>query len=162
MNLTYLREYRECKSMYKVESADWKRRYFIILWFKKKSFVSLNGLTLFHWRQMEFNLITDGRSGQTQKNALTSRPSVFFPPVSHSQVSPKCQEVLMENVTRPSERSQTAQNVAGEASTESDLLENIWKLENLFQNHSEWLQRLEILIRVQQSSTQCNKKWRHC
>lgn len=57
----------------------------------------------------------------------------------------------MENVTRTSEHSRTAQNVAGEASTEADLLENIWKLENLFQNHSEWLQRLEILIRVRQT-----------
>lgn len=57
----------------------------------------------------------------------------------------------MENVTRTSENSRTAQMAVGEASTESDLLENIWKLENLFQNHSEWLQRLEILIRVRQS-----------
>lgn len=54
----------------------------------------------------------------------------------------------MENVTRTSEHSRTAQNSAGEVSTDADLLENIWKLENLFQNHSEWLQRLEILIRV--------------
>lgn len=56
----------------------------------------------------------------------------------------------MENTTRTPEQSQTAQVTAGEASTEADLLENIWKLENLFQNHSEWLQRLEILIRVRQ------------
>ncbi|CAG12980.1 unnamed protein product, partial [Tetraodon nigroviridis] len=61
--------------------------------------------------------------------------------------SPQCQEVLMENTTRMSEHSRTAQKAAGEASAEADLLENIWKLENLFQNHSEWLQRLEILIR---------------
>lgn len=81
----------------------------------------------------------------------------FFPPVSHSQVSPQCQEVLMENVTRTSEHSRTAQNSAGEVSTEADLLENIWKLENLFQNHSEWLQRLEILIRVRHSSTRGNR-----
>lgn len=57
----------------------------------------------------------------------------------------------MENVTRMSEHSRTAQNTVGEGpSTEADLLENIWKLENLFQNHSEWLQRLEILIRVRE------------
>uniref|UniRef100_H2RQ97 Scavenger receptor class A member 5 n=1 Tax=Takifugu rubripes TaxID=31033 RepID=H2RQ97_TAKRU len=67
--------------------------------------------------------------------------------VSHSQVSTQRQEVLMENVTTTSENSRTAQMAVDEASTESDLLENIWKLENLFQNHSEWLQRLEILIK---------------
>lgn len=54
----------------------------------------------------------------------------------------------MENVTRMSERSRLLQQTLGEASMEADLLENIWKLENLFQNHSDWLQRLEILIKV--------------
>lgn len=54
----------------------------------------------------------------------------------------------MENVTRMSERSRLIQQTLGEASTQADLLENIWKLENLFQNHSDWLQRLEILIKV--------------
>ncbi|XP_056284059.1 scavenger receptor class A member 5 isoform X2 [Pseudoliparis swirei] len=67
--------------------------------------------------------------------------------VSRSQVSSKRQEVPMENVTRMSERSRILQPTLGEASTEADLLENIWKLENLFQNHSDWLQRLEILIK---------------
>jgi len=56
----------------------------------------------------------------------------------------------MENMTRMSERSRILQPTLGEASTEADLLENIWKLENLFQNHSDWLQRLEILIKVRQ------------
>ena len=54
----------------------------------------------------------------------------------------------MENVTRMSERSRLLQQNLGEASTQADLLENIWKLENLFQNHSDWLQKLEILIKV--------------
>ncbi|XP_071778550.1 scavenger receptor class A member 5 [Centroberyx gerrardi] len=67
--------------------------------------------------------------------------------VSRSQVSSERQEVLMENVTRMSERSRLLQQTLGEASTQADLLENIWKLENLFQNHSDWLQRLEILIK---------------
>ncbi|CAJ1078003.1 scavenger receptor class A member 5 [Xyrichtys novacula] len=67
--------------------------------------------------------------------------------VSRSQVSSQRQEVLMENVTRMSERSRQPQPGLGEASTQADLLENIWKLENLFQNHSDWLQRLEILIK---------------
>ncbi|KAA8578001.1 hypothetical protein FQN60_005361, partial [Etheostoma spectabile] len=53
-------------------------------------------------------------------------------------VSSQRQDVLTENVTRVS---------LGEASPQGDLLENIWKLENLFQNHSDWLQRLEILIK---------------
>ncbi|KAM4632722.1 scavenger receptor class A member 5 [Polymixia lowei] len=67
--------------------------------------------------------------------------------VSRSQVSSEQQEVLLENVTRMSERSRLLQQTLGEASTQADLLENIWKLENLFQNHSDWLQRLEILIK---------------
>lgn len=67
--------------------------------------------------------------------------------VSRSQVSSQRQEVLMENVTRMPERSRLVPKTLGEASTEADLLENIWKLENLFQNHSDWLQRLEILMK---------------
>uniref|UniRef100_A0A8P4GQY1 Scavenger receptor class A member 5 n=1 Tax=Dicentrarchus labrax TaxID=13489 RepID=A0A8P4GQY1_DICLA len=67
--------------------------------------------------------------------------------VSRSQVSSQRQEVLMENVTRMSERSRLLQQTLGESSAQADLLENIWKLENLFQNHSDWLQRLEILIK---------------
>lgn len=75
----------------------------------------------------------------------------FFLPslVSRSQVSSQRQEVLMENVTRMSERSRLVWQTLGEGSTEADFLENIWKLENLFHNHSNWLQRLEILIKVQ-------------
>lgn len=84
----------------------------------------------------------------TQKPRIHLSLSSFLSPspVSRSQVSSLHQEVLMENVTR--ERSQMLQQTLGEASTQADLLENIWKLENLFQNHSEWLQRLEILIKV--------------
>ncbi|XP_034554865.1 scavenger receptor class A member 5 [Notolabrus celidotus] len=68
--------------------------------------------------------------------------------VSRSQVSSQRQEVLMENVTRMSERSRQLQQNLGEPSTQADLLENIWKLENLFHNHSDWLQRLEILMKT--------------
>uniref|UniRef100_A0A3B4H6W0 Scavenger receptor class A member 5 n=1 Tax=Pundamilia nyererei TaxID=303518 RepID=A0A3B4H6W0_9CICH len=67
--------------------------------------------------------------------------------VSRSQVSSLRQEVLTENATRMSERSQLLQQTLGEESKQADLLENIWKLENLFQNHSNWLQRLEIFIK---------------
>jgi len=68
---------------------------------------------------------------------------------------------MMENTTtRTSDRSQQLSQQQQqqqqqprppgeeEASTPADLLENIWKLENLFQNHSDWLQRLEILMKV--------------
>lgn len=65
--------------------------------------------------------------------------------VSRSQVS--SQRLVPENVTRVSERALVVQQTLGEASTENDLLENIWKLENLFQNHSDWLQRLDILVK---------------
>lgn len=78
--------------------------------------------------------------------------------VSRSQVSLQ-QELLMENVTRMSENSRLLQPTLGEASTQADLVENIWKLENIFQNHSEWLQRLEILIKgleVELRSIQAN------
>ncbi|KAM9354529.1 scavenger receptor class A member 5 [Pholidichthys leucotaenia] len=67
--------------------------------------------------------------------------------VSRSQVSSQRQEVLMENVTRMSEHSRVLQQNMGEESAQADLLENIWKLENIFQNHSDWLQRLEIFIK---------------
>lgn len=73
---------------------------------------------------------------------------LFCLPVSRSQVSSHQQEVLMENVTRMSEHSQLLHQSLGEATTDADLLENIWKLENLFQNHSDWMQRLEILVKV--------------
>ena len=64
----------------------------------------------------------------------------------------------MENMTRMSERSRLLQQTMGESPTEADLLENIWKLENLFQNHSEWLQRLEILIKVRHNTGKRKKE----
>ncbi|XP_030201300.1 scavenger receptor class A member 5 [Gadus morhua] len=68
--------------------------------------------------------------------------------VSRSRVSPEHPEVLMENATRMTERSrQLTPQRSGDAATQADLLENIWKLENHSQNHSDWLQRLEILIK---------------
>ncbi|XP_061900883.1 scavenger receptor class A member 5 [Entelurus aequoreus] len=48
--------------------------------------------------------------------------------VSRSQTTSQRQHLLMENA-------------------QGDILENIWKLENLFQNHSDWLQRLEVVIK---------------
>lgn len=75
--------------------------------------------------------------------------------MSRSQVSSQQQEVLTENATRMSERSQLLQQTLGEESKQADLLENIWKLENLFQNHSNWLQRLEIFIKVQHKISGC-------
>ncbi|XP_019738239.1 scavenger receptor class A member 5 isoform X1 [Hippocampus comes] len=67
--------------------------------------------------------------------------------VSRSQAWSQRQQVLMENVTHMSENSRLLQQTLGETSDRADFLENIWKLENLFQNHSDWLQKLEILIK---------------
>ncbi|XP_013877750.1 scavenger receptor class A member 5 [Austrofundulus limnaeus] len=67
--------------------------------------------------------------------------------VSRSQAPPQRQEVLTENVTRTSAHSNLLQQNLGGVSAQADLLENIWKLENLFQNHSSWLQRLEVLTK---------------
>ncbi|MEQ2265180.1 hypothetical protein XENORESO_003477, partial [Xenotaenia resolanae] len=66
---------------------------------------------------------------------------------SRSQVSSQRQVGLTENLTRMSEPSNVLHQTLGELSTQADLLENIWKLENIFQNHSNWLQRLEIRIK---------------
>lgn len=57
----------------------------------------------------------------------------------------------MENITRMSERSRLVLQTLDEG---SDLQENIWKLENLFHNHSERLQRLELVIKVQHAPQQ--------
>ncbi|XP_077568304.1 scavenger receptor class A member 5 [Stigmatopora nigra] len=66
--------------------------------------------------------------------------------VSRSQTWSQRQQVLMDNVTQMSERSRLLQQTLGENPDRADLLENIWKLENLFQNHSDRLQKLEVLI----------------
>lgn len=62
--------------------------------------------------------------------------------VSRSQVSSEKQEALLENVTRLGDRSEALQESLGQLPSQSDLLENIWKLESLFNNHSEELQQL--------------------
>ncbi|XP_061126479.1 scavenger receptor class A member 5 [Syngnathus typhle] len=67
--------------------------------------------------------------------------------VSRSQAWSQQQQVLMENVTQMSERTRLLQHTLDETPDQADLLENIWKLENLFQNHSDRLQKLEILIK---------------
>ncbi|XP_056151041.1 scavenger receptor class A member 5 [Lampris incognitus] len=87
------------------------------------------------------------KTAVTTSSLFSTCLSLSPSPVSRSQVSSEQQEVLMENVTLISERSRLLQQTLGEVSTQADLLENIWKLENLFQNHSDWLQRLEILIK---------------
>ncbi|XP_041951914.1 scavenger receptor class A member 5 [Alosa sapidissima] len=67
--------------------------------------------------------------------------------VSRSQVSSEKQEALMENITRLGERSRDLQESLGQLSSQGDLLENIWKLEGLFQNHSEALEQLSRTVR---------------
>ncbi|KAL1254785.1 hypothetical protein QQF64_017014, partial [Cirrhinus molitorella] len=61
---------------------------------------------------------------------------------SKSHASSKREEALLENVTRLGEHSETLQRSLSQLPSQSDLLENIWKLESLFQNHSEQLQLL--------------------
>lgn len=62
--------------------------------------------------------------------------------VSRSQASSEKQEALLENVTRLGDRSEALQESLGQLPCQSDLLENIWKLERLFHNHSEELRQL--------------------
>ncbi|XP_043076412.1 scavenger receptor class A member 5 [Puntigrus tetrazona] len=62
--------------------------------------------------------------------------------VSKSHASSKREEALLENVTRLGEHSESLQRSLSQLPSQSDLLENIWKLESLFHNHSEQLQLL--------------------
>ncbi|XP_061099213.1 scavenger receptor class A member 5 [Conger conger] len=66
--------------------------------------------------------------------------------VSRSQASSEKQEAMMENVTRLGERYRELQQSVGQLSTQTDILENIWKLENLFQNHSQMLLQLGLTV----------------
>ncbi|XP_058247816.1 scavenger receptor class A member 5 [Hemibagrus wyckioides] len=66
--------------------------------------------------------------------------------VSRSQASSEKQEALLENVTRLGDRSVALQESLGQLPSQSDLLENIWKLERLFHNHSEELRQLGRLV----------------
>ncbi|XP_047674998.1 scavenger receptor class A member 5 isoform X1 [Tachysurus fulvidraco] len=66
--------------------------------------------------------------------------------VSRSQSSSEKQEALLENVTRLGDRSDALQESLGQLPSQSDLLENIWKLERLFHNHSEELRQLGHLV----------------
>ncbi|XP_015199257.1 scavenger receptor class A member 5 isoform X2 [Lepisosteus oculatus] len=67
--------------------------------------------------------------------------------VSRLQVSSEKQEALKDNVTLLSERFQNLQLSMSQLSTNNDFLENIWKLENLFQNHSQTLKQLSQAVR---------------
>ncbi|KAJ8355852.1 hypothetical protein SKAU_G00186460 [Synaphobranchus kaupii] len=67
--------------------------------------------------------------------------------VSRSQASSEKQEAMMENVTRIGDRYRELQQSVGQLSAQTDVLENIWKLENLFQNHSQMLLQLGLTLR---------------
>ncbi|KAG1929530.1 scavenger receptor class A member 5 isoform X1 [Pimephales promelas] len=63
--------------------------------------------------------------------------------VSKSHASSQREEALLENMTRLGEHTETLQRSLSQLPSQSDdLLENIWKLESLFHNHSEQLQQL--------------------
>ncbi|XP_060769891.1 scavenger receptor class A member 5 isoform X2 [Neoarius graeffei] len=68
--------------------------------------------------------------------------------VSRSQVSSEKQEALLENVTRLGDRSEALQESLSKLPSQNDLLENIWKLERLFHNHSEELRQLGHLVQA--------------
>ncbi|XP_035276529.1 scavenger receptor class A member 5 isoform X1 [Anguilla anguilla] len=67
--------------------------------------------------------------------------------VSRSQASSEKQEAMIENVTQMGERYRELQQSVGQLSGQTDMLENIWKLENLFQNHSQTLVQLDLALR---------------
>ncbi|XP_065113472.1 scavenger receptor class A member 5 isoform X1 [Paramisgurnus dabryanus] len=66
----------------------------------------------------------------------------LFIAVSKSQAFSERQTTLLENVTHLGEQTETLQRSLSQLPSQSDLLENIWKLETLFNNHSEQLQQL--------------------
>ncbi|XP_056619599.1 scavenger receptor class A member 5 isoform X2 [Triplophysa dalaica] len=66
----------------------------------------------------------------------------LFIAVSKSRESSERQKALLENVTHLGERAETLQRSLSQLPSQSDLLENIWKLENLFNNQSEQLHQL--------------------
>lgn len=72
--------------------------------------------------------------------------------MSRSQASSEKQEALLENVTRLGDRSEALQESLGRLPSQSDLLENIWKLERLFYNHTEELRQLGTTQRMDISS----------
>ncbi|KAJ8009073.1 hypothetical protein DPEC_G00085070 [Dallia pectoralis] len=67
--------------------------------------------------------------------------------VSRSPMSSDKQQALMENMTHMADPSLQLQLSRGNISAQTDFLENIWKLESLFQNHSESLQQLGQAVR---------------
>lgn len=66
----------------------------------------------------------------------------LFIAVSKSQASSERHKALLENVTHLGERTETLQRSLSQLPSQSDLLENIWKLESFFNNHSEQLHQL--------------------
>ncbi|KAI7800121.1 scavenger receptor class A member 5, partial [Triplophysa rosa] len=66
----------------------------------------------------------------------------LFIAVSKSRESLERQKALLENVTHLGERAETLQRSLSQLPSQSDLLENIWKLENFFNNQSEQLHQL--------------------
>lgn len=84
------------------------------------------------------------------KRTLFQHLSLPFP-VSKSHASSQREEALLENVTRLGEHSETLQKSLSQLPSQNDLLENIWKLESLFHNHSEQLQLLGNICKAEES-----------
>nr|XP_023652893.1 scavenger receptor class A member 5 [Paramormyrops kingsleyae] len=74
--------------------------------------------------------------------------------VSRSQAASEKQEMLMENVTRLGDRYRELQQSLNQLFTQSDVLENIWKLQNLLQNHSHTLTQLGLAVQELEQEVQ--------
>ncbi|KAL4649159.1 scavenger receptor class A member 5 isoform X1 [Arapaima gigas] len=74
--------------------------------------------------------------------------------VSRSQASSEKQEMLVENVTHLGDRYQNMQRSMDLFNTQMDVLENIGKLENLLQNHSQTLLQLGLAVQELQVDVQ--------
>ncbi|XP_041105694.1 scavenger receptor class A member 5-like isoform X1 [Polyodon spathula] len=77
-----------------------------------------------------------------------------FVTVSRSQMSTEGLETLAENVTQLNGGFRDLQLSLSQLSFKRDVMENIWKLENLYQNHSDTLLLLRLAIQRLENSVQ--------
>ncbi|KAK1171806.1 scavenger receptor class A member 5-like [Acipenser oxyrinchus oxyrinchus] len=78
----------------------------------------------------------------------------LFVAVSRSQMSTESLETLVENVTQLNGSFRDLQLSLSQLSFKRDVMENIWKLENLYQNHSDTLLLLRLAVQRLEHSIQ--------
>lgn len=78
----------------------------------------------------------------------------LFVAVSRSQRSTESLETLVENVTQLNGSFRDLQLSLSQLSFKRDVMENIWKLENLYQNHSDTLLLLRLAVQKLEHSIQ--------